>query len=1133
MNIHAQPGVDQINIYGKTLSDLVRYRADQQPNLQVYEFVGDDGAASVCTCAELEAQAMVVASCLQAVECQGRPVLIFQEPGLDYIYSFYGCILAGAIAVPVYPPLNEKGRQLVERLVKRTGCTTVVASERIRSISQKRAPEFYTSLHWIVPELDAASDARIKTAIEPGDIALIQFTSGSTSDPKGVQLTHQNLMANSLCIQQRFEHTANSQGVIWLPPYHDMGLIGGILQPLYSGFPVTLMAPITFIESPRRWLEWITRRKATTSGGPNFAYDLCVDRIPDDALPHLDLSSWNVAFTGSETVSEKTLRRFHERFSPCGFRWEAFFPCYGLAESALFVSGGPAAEPPAFQPHPDRKTMDQSSSVVSCGAVADTTSVLIVDPKTSEILHAEQPGEVWIQGESVSRGYYNDPENNRIRFNCIPEGEATPYYRTGDLGFLCNGDLYITGRIYDALNHRGRNIFTTDMESELSGIHDCAIPQGVAVFSLKGNEAACLCVVQEVRRSSTGVYDAIAQAIHSRIQSRFGIRPEMILLAARGTIPKTTSGKVKRTQLAELASNTPRTIVHIVSEKEKPSLNVSELNYEWLLNTQPAQRKMLVLAFMKTFIARALESDPSMIDGSQQLDALGVDSIRLVDLKLELDNLVQQEIDVDDFMSNPTVAELASIVCKKFPGEAPESIETSPAVNESHLETQPTTEEPVTESPVGAMAPGPGRGDSQGDLYTFRKNPFDFMEKLYRRYGGVVRFHLGETLLHLVSEWEDVQRVHLHDNDAFCKGMVYDPQRNLMGNSVLTAEEPEWAPQRKALIPPFMNRVMPTYLDRIEQKVALTIEEWGEAPEPICIAPFMKRIALGSVLDCFLNEPWGERAEQLYQVIEHMDDYFQVPQQRDHAMQNANYRSDIESFNQIVDSILEDRLSQPGEGGLLPALKNNEQALSALDDRTFHALVKDLVITVLIAGFDTTSTTLTWFFYCMATHPDIQDAVAKESSQQGASSPLLKCCILETLRLYPPLWFLAREAARDAELGGFTIPKGSIVLTSPYIIHRNPWEWPRPTQFDPQRFKDQADSIMNIPSYLPFGMGQRACLGRHFAMVELTRVLSRLLNTYRFQLESPHPLTLASTFTLRPANDLVFTLSSRRNGNGG
>lgn len=1108
-----------------TLIELVHYRASQQPGLAVYECIRDDGTTSVCTVAELEKHATHIAHHLLEAGSRGEPVLIFQEPGMDFIYFFYGCILAGAIAVPVYPPLNEKGRSLVNQVAARIECKTILSSERIRSISQKRAPEFLEALNWIIPETLCENES-LDVFASPDDIALIQFTSGSTSEPKGVQLSHRNLMANSLCIQQRFEHTFDCQGVIWLPPYHDMGLIGGILQPLYSGFPVTLMVPVSFVESPQRWLQWITQKQATTSGGPNFAYDLCVDKIPETVLPQLDLSSWKVAFTGSEPVREQTLRRFHDRFSSCGFRWDAFFPCYGLAESTLIVSGGPVSQPPVIRSHPGHHTHSESN-VVSSGTCVDTTEIRVADPVSCTSLPDEQVGEIWIRGESVSTGYFNDPESTSARFGCSLQRDLNSWYRTGDLGFMSDGHLFITGRMKDALNHRGRNLFTTDIENALAAIHTTAIPQGVAVLSLDGNEADSLCVVQEVQRTSPQTYSEIAESIRMQVQSRFGIPLRKILLTARGTIPKTTSGKVKRDQLADIVANPPKTLFYLSSAKENASVSASTLSHEQLLNAPVPQRKMLVLAFMKTFIARALECDSSMVDGSQHLDSLGVDSICLVDLKVELDKLVQDEISVDDFLNNPTVSELADIVCEKLPGEAESSIVTeqdAPEPTTSYTPVSPTAADDAT---AGEVAPGPGQTKSQGDLYKFRNDPFLFMENLYRRYGGVVRFQLGETLLHLVSEWDDVQRVHLQDSDSYCKGMVYDPQRNLMGNSVLTAEQPEWEPQRKALIPPFMNRVMPDYLNRIEEKVARTLEEWGPSPEPRCITPTMKRIALGSVLDCFFNEPWGERSEQLYQVIEHMDDYFQVPQQANHAKHNTNFRKDIESFTIIVDSILNERLNQSADGGVLPALRNHEQVLSELDDRAFHALVKDLVITILIAGFDTTSTTLTWFLYCMATHPDIQKNVARETAQLGASSPLLKTSILETLRLYPPLWFLAREAARDSELSGFAIPKGSLVLTSPYIIHRNPWEWPHPTRFNPERFNNRSDSIMTIPSYMPFGMGQRACLGRHFAMVELTQVLSRLLNTYHFDVESSGSLPLATTFTLRPVNDPVFTLSPR------
>jgi len=416
-------------------------------------------------------------------------------------------------------------------------------------------------------DVAAASDAGDWQPRPPraGDLAFLQYTSGSTSTPRGVALTHANLIHNERMIRDAFGHTPDLVGVGWLPLYHDMGLLGNVLQPLFMGGHCVLMSPLAFLRRPVRWLRAITRYRATTSGAPNFGYDLCL-RIKPESLEGIDLSSWAVAYCGAEPVRASTLERFARLLAGHGFRRSALYPCYGLAEASLLVSGGTPGRPPVVQtfdkPALDRHavapadaTAGDAVALVGCGHGHGGEEIAIVDPERRVRCAPDQVGEIWVRGANVAGGYWGRPEESAATFEGrIADGHADAdgtgggrYLRTGDLGFVRDGQLFVTGRLKDMIIIAGRNLYPQDIERAVEECHERMHPGGVAAFPIDVDDQEQLAVVAEVEPGGDA-HDlrAIATAARRAVLGLHGVAVHTLALVKRGTIPKTSSGKTQR-----------------------------------------------------------------------------------------------------------------------------------------------------------------------------------------------------------------------------------------------------------------------------------------------------------------------------------------------------------------------------------------------------------------------------------------------------------------------------------------------------------------------------------------------------------------------------------------------------------
>ncbi len=525
---------------GNTLVEMLRHRASVQPDDPAYAFLhnGEEVRARL-SWSELDRRARTVARALQQHAAPGDRALLMFPPGLHFIPAFFGCLYAGVIAVPVALPQSTRPDRATARLdaVMANAAATVVLTT---GDALARWPEGRVRDLGPILTTDTLADEDEAgwqpPAVDGRTIAFLQYTSGSTAEPRGVIVTHANLLHNLAQGYRVVPNDTTSASVSWLPVTHDMGLIEGILQPAFSGSPAYLMSPAAFLQRPARWLAAISRYRATRSGGPNFAYELCARRVRPEDCASLDLTCWRQAFNGAEPIRAATLTAFTSAFAPHGFTADAWIPCYGLAESTLFVTGG--------------RWEGGTQGTVACGTPPDGTRVVIVDPSSHEPRRDREAGEIWIAGSSVAQGYWNRPADTERTFHARLDGESATFLRTGDLGYFADGALTVTGRLKDVLIVRGVKHFPQDLEATAEQ-YDAGIgPGAVAAVSVGGDASGdWIALVAEVdprRRNVTATSDDLIATLRSAVAAVHGIQLHVVAIVRPGALPRTTSGKLRR-----------------------------------------------------------------------------------------------------------------------------------------------------------------------------------------------------------------------------------------------------------------------------------------------------------------------------------------------------------------------------------------------------------------------------------------------------------------------------------------------------------------------------------------------------------------------------------------------------------
>jgi acyl-CoA synthetase (AMP-forming)/AMP-acid ligase II/aryl carrier-like protein len=671
MAIAAGFGKQGAGEFGRQAGNLVevfRARAAGDGDRLAFTFLADDDhPPQDIAYAQLDRRARAIAARLRQRAAPGDRAVLMYDAGLEYVAALAGCLYAGMVAVPAYPPDPLRASRTLPRLeaiVRDAEATLFLGtSTGLAWVSGVlgQAP----SIHSLVATDDI--DERLADEWNPPrldrqTLAILQYTSGSTDQPKGVMLTHGNLLHNLAQMEEAIDIDDAIAG-LWLPAYHDMGLIGGILQCWYSGRRSVMLSPLAFFQRPLRWLQAISRYRVTTTGAPDFAYDLCVRKIKPQERRELDLTCWRLALSGAEPVRPQTIDRFVESFAGCGVRREIFCPCFGLAEATLMVTCSRKFSPPvvrAFDADQLSKnvaaeadaTGGASRTLVGCGRGVRGQRVAIVDPRSRRELPPGHVGEIWVSGSNVAVGYWRRPEQSQATFNAYTAAGSGPFLRTGDVGFVHEGELYISGRLKEVIIIHGRNHYPQDIEQTAERSHEAVARYGCVAFSIDGQGRERLVVVCEVARPNRFDLDEVSRAIRFAVLQFHDLLAETVVLIRRGTIPKTTSGKIQRFACRQQFLDGQLQELHI--HNARGALDAAHVPQAYVAPRTPTE------AILSQTWAETLDL-PRVSVYDNFLD-LGGHSLLAAQLVNRLAGQLQVEIGLSDLFERPTIAALAELI---------------------------------------------------------------------------------------------------------------------------------------------------------------------------------------------------------------------------------------------------------------------------------------------------------------------------------------------------------------------------------------------------------------------------------------------------------------------------------------
>src|SRR5438445_3644047 len=675
-----------------SLVDLSCWRAVHQPHRWAYHFLKDGVAPDASlTYAALDQHARALAGFLQSRARFGDRILLLYPPGLHFVRAFLGCLYAGVLAVPA-PPLDPlRMTQSLPRLqgiakdAQITGVLTtpeiVNSAERARLSLSGEDPT-----HWIVSD-DVSDDWARQWRppdLAPDRVAYLQYTSGSTSTPKGVMVTHGNLLHHCGYITKFAGYDAQAVTLSWMPHFHDYGLVKGILHPLFAGIPTYLMPALAFLKRPIRWLEAIERYGITHSGGPNFAYGQCVRLTTPAERMNLNLTSWRVASCGAEPVSKDTMDRFIEAFRASGFRREAFHPAYGMAEFTLLISVKRLHDAPSFR-NLDARALEKglvsevsedqkdARPVVSCGRPVGEAEVVIVDPEVFKRCEPDVVGEIWLADPSIAKGYWHRPEETNQTFGAhLAVTEEGPYLRTGDLGFVKDGELFVTGRLKDLIIIRGRNHYPQDIEQSVAQSHPALRQGSGAAFSIEKGGEERLVVVQEIeRREHVTAIEDVGGAIREVVAEHHEIQVYTVALVRAGSIPKTSSGKVQRRACRDAFLSTQLGIVAISTlGDDEPKTRDHDLTRDGLLALTVDQQQATLLPCLEALVGRLLSIPSNRLNREQPLTTAGLDSLIATELARAVETRFGVSLSLPALLDGASISQLTERVLDQLSGSS-------------------------------------------------------------------------------------------------------------------------------------------------------------------------------------------------------------------------------------------------------------------------------------------------------------------------------------------------------------------------------------------------------------------------------------------------------------------------------
>jgi acyl-CoA synthetase (AMP-forming)/AMP-acid ligase II/acyl carrier protein len=660
--------------------DVLRSWTARRPEQTALTFLEDGEVPTALTYAALDRRARDVAAGILRSAKAGDRVLLLHPPGLEFAAAFFGCLYAGVVPVPAYPPRNPRHFPRIEAIIEDADVRCVLTQtdfkDRLAAWLERRAGKL-TVICTDALAGDEAGEWEPSLAFTDNALAFLQYTSGSTGDPKGVMVTHGNLMSNQRMIQKAFGNSEGLVGVSWLPIYHDMGLIGNLMQPLFLGGHAVLMSPAAFIQKPLRWLAAISRFRADGSGGPNFAFRLCTKSVTDEQKAGLDLSSLRVMFSGSEPINARDLEEFATAFRETGFRREALYCCYGMAETTLLATGSTPGAGPVLEivdtdalsrnvAQPPRSDAGPRRLVVGCGHAVDGQELVVVDPEGAGRLEDGRVGEIWVRGPNVARGYWRKSELTQEMFDARLSGSGSddrPFFRTGDLGFLREGELFVTGRLKDLIIIRGRNHYPHDIELTVQKSHPAFRTGAGAAFSMDVDGEERLVVVQEIDRHRHHEAEDAVTEIRSAIVDEHEVAPYSVVLVRQNAVPKTSSGKIQRGASARELRDGTLPIVYQWTESPASATTASEAGGE-TANTRTREE---IEDFLLQKLSSGLAVSSDDVDVNQPFSSFGLDSLRTLALLDEVESWLGRSLSPTLFWDYPTIAELAAHLASEMP----------------------------------------------------------------------------------------------------------------------------------------------------------------------------------------------------------------------------------------------------------------------------------------------------------------------------------------------------------------------------------------------------------------------------------------------------------------------------------
>lgn len=693
------------------IADIVVFNASNNPDGLAYRFINPDGSTHCLTNRELATEVQKLALLIQDITEPGDRVILGARPGLEFVISFYACLKTGNLAVPVFPPVNVAMTERFLHIVEDTKPSLVICDKETitklkKAISINRfLPQKMKSLAGINEvtnglltylkkhrmKLIASEDRRKQNEVNfsrltrsSEKIAFLQYTSGSTGHPKGVMISHENLLDNLEIIRNVAQYNTNSHTLCWLPPYHDMGLIAGILEPLYANFPVTLMSTIDFITHPMRWLIYTSQYRCTSTGAPNFAFELCVKNADKVNITHLDLSAIEVIANGAEPINPDTIEKFYQTFEPAGLRRGVILPCYGLAEATVMVTAKSFLQPEkiisidSVALAKNQIILSESpSSIKLVSSGIPQMIVKIVNEKTNKLCQDDEVGEIWVQGKSVAKGYFLNDEATRTTFANELVAQSPLFLRTGDLGFIHENELFVCGRIKDLIIIRGQNFYPQDIENQVS-LSVNEIRRGcVIAFSEQEEGVEKVSVVCEIKsKEEQAVYAKVAEKIQRETCKKFQFSIDHIYLIPPRSIPKTTSGKLQRCLCAAKIANNQLTILYHYQHKSSLSPNVTleniskanKLDVKILSEKTDNQLTANLENWFSLWLEKEKKIKKEKIQFEKPLYYYGVDSIDLGSLMRDCELYLNKEITVSDLNNELNINEFIKNIILNLPG---------------------------------------------------------------------------------------------------------------------------------------------------------------------------------------------------------------------------------------------------------------------------------------------------------------------------------------------------------------------------------------------------------------------------------------------------------------------------------